>query len=117
MSCDDERKPDPARRQVLRCMTWAGTAMIWTVAGGIPRARLVDRAEAAVPAKGFSFAQISDSHQGFDKPVNPDPTATLRPALDQVTAGPDRPAFLIHTGWPTRIGAGARPTAPRRSAT
>ncbi|MBN8927335.1 MAG: metallophosphoesterase [Rhodospirillales bacterium 69-11] len=103
MSRDDERRPDPARRQVLRCMSWAGTAMIWTVAGGIPRARLVDRAEAAVPAKGFSFAQISDSHLGFDKPVNPDPTATLRAALDQVTAMPERPAFLIHTGDITHL--------------
>jgi Icc protein len=45
------------RRTVLKCMTWAGTAMVWTVAGGIPRARLVGAAEAATA--GFSFVQIS----------------------------------------------------------
>ena len=25
------------RRGFLKCMSWAGSAMIWTVAGGIPR--------------------------------------------------------------------------------
>ncbi|HET6237372.1 MAG TPA: hypothetical protein VFE41_20795, partial [Acetobacteraceae bacterium] len=59
-----------ARRGVLECMTWAGTAMVWTMVGGVPRARLIGSAEAA--AKDFSFVQVSDSHLGFDKPVNPD---------------------------------------------
>jgi hypothetical protein len=26
-----------SRRKVLECMTWAGTGVLWTVAGGIPR--------------------------------------------------------------------------------
>jgi 3',5'-cyclic-AMP phosphodiesterase len=84
------------RRTALRCMTWAGTAMIWTVAGGIPRSGIVGSAEAA--ATGFSFAQISDSHLGFDKPANPHTTDTLAAALKQVEALPERPAFMIHTG-------------------
>ena len=25
------------RRKVLECMTWAGTGILWTLAGGIPR--------------------------------------------------------------------------------
>ena len=24
------------RRKVLECMTWAGTGVLWTVAGGVP---------------------------------------------------------------------------------
>ncbi|HJS85380.1 MAG TPA: metallophosphoesterase [Acetobacteraceae bacterium] len=84
------------RRTALRCMSWAGTAMVWTVAGGIPRARLVGCAEAAT--KSFSFVQISDSHLGFDKPANPHTTDTLQQALAQVRGLPDRPAFMIHTG-------------------
>jgi 3',5'-cyclic-AMP phosphodiesterase len=84
------------RRTALRCMTWAGTAMIWTVAGGIPRSGILGSAEAA--ATGFSFAQISDSHLGFDKPANPHTTDTLAAALKQVEALPERPAFMIHTG-------------------
>ncbi|HSU05338.1 MAG TPA: metallophosphoesterase [Acetobacteraceae bacterium] len=89
---------DMQRRGFLKCMTWAGTAMVWTVVGGVPRARLVDSAEAAQPSTGFTFAQISDSHLGFDKPVNPNTTATLQDALKQVEALPTRPAFMIHTG-------------------
>ena len=84
------------RRAVLRCMSWAGTAMVWTVAGGVPRARLVGHAEAAT--EGFSFVQISDSHLSFNKPANPHTTDTLQQALAQVRALPDRPAFMIHTG-------------------
>ena len=84
------------RRLVLKCMTWAGTAMVWTVAGGVPRSRLVESAEAA--STGFSFAQISDSHLGFNKAANPHTTDTLRAALTQVEALRSKPAFMIHTG-------------------
>ena len=30
----DERGAD--RRQVLECMVWAGTGVLWTLAGGVP---------------------------------------------------------------------------------
>ena len=98
MSSDETNSADIKRRGFLKCMTWAGTAMVWTVAGGVPRARLIDSADAAQPVKGFTFAQISDSHLGFDKPANPNTTATLQEALQQVEALPTRPAFMIHTG-------------------
>ncbi|HXT80956.1 MAG TPA: metallophosphoesterase [Acetobacteraceae bacterium] len=98
----------PDRRGFLQCMTWAGTAAIWTVAGGIPRARLVNQAEAATTNSGFTFAQISDSHLGFDKPVNPDTTATLQQALNEVTALPTQPAFMIHTGDMTHLSKPAQ---------
>ena len=26
-----------SRRRVLECMTWAGTGVLWTIAGGVPR--------------------------------------------------------------------------------
>ena len=68
------------RRGVLKCMTWAGTAMVWTVTGGVPLARMIGEAEAA--SSGFTFAQISDSHLGFDKPANPHTTDTLADALN-----------------------------------
>jgi 3',5'-cyclic AMP phosphodiesterase CpdA len=47
---------------------------------------------------GFSFVQISDSHIGFNKPANPDVTATLKVAIDKINALPERPDFMIHTG-------------------
>ena len=26
-----------SRRRVLECMTWAGTGVLWTISGGVPR--------------------------------------------------------------------------------
>jgi 3',5'-cyclic-AMP phosphodiesterase len=89
------------RRGFLKCMTWAGAATVWTIAGGIPRSRLIGSAEAA--ATGFSFVQVSDSHLGFNKPANTDVTATFQNALGHVTDMANRPAFLIHTGDITHL--------------
>lgn len=100
--------PTQDRRGFLKCMTWAGTAMVWTMTGGIPRSRLIQSAEAAPAAGAFSFVQISDSHLGFDKPANPNVTATLQDALSHVTAMPQPPAFLIHTGDITHLSKPAQ---------
>ena len=92
----DRESPQIERRHALKCMVWAGTGVVWTVAGGVPASRLIGQARAE--EGGFSFVQISDSHVGFDKPANPDARATLDAAIDQVVALPGRPAFMIHTG-------------------
>src|SRR3954452_22140827 len=92
----------PSRRKVLECMTWAGTGVLWTVAGGVPASLgLVDGALATEP-KGFTFLQISDSHIGFDKAANPNAKGTLEEAIGRVKALP-RPAFMIHTGDITHL--------------
>jgi 3',5'-cyclic-AMP phosphodiesterase len=91
------------RRGFLKCMTWAGSAMVWTVAGGIPQSHVIGQARA--DTTGFTFAQVSDSHLGFDKPVNPNVTGTFKDALGQVTAAAEKPAFLIHTGDITHLSA------------
>lgn len=85
---------DTTRRTALSCMLWAGTAALWTVAGGIPRARLLGTAEAA--ETGFTFAQISDSHIGFARDPNMDTPGTLTAAVAQVRAL--KPAMMLHTG-------------------
>src|SRR4029077_14923687 len=77
------------RRQVLECMTWAGTGILWTVSGGVPKSlSLLGRAEAATAAaQSFTIAQTSDSHIGFHvKPVNPDALVTLKEAIARVGA-------------------------------
>ena len=38
---------DPARRGLLKCMLWAGTGLVWTVTGGVPRSALMGSAQAA----------------------------------------------------------------------
>src|SRR5438874_1006812 len=32
-----DKEEGTTRRTVLKCMTWAGTGVLWTVAGGVPR--------------------------------------------------------------------------------
>src|SRR6476660_1049889 len=99
-------KPDiggTSRRKVLECMTWAGTGLLWTVSGGVPRSLgLVDGAMAA-EAQGLTFLQISDSHMGFDKPANPNAKGTLEEAIGRIKALPNQPSFMIHTGDITHL--------------
>ncbi len=94
----DERAID--RRGALECMVWAGTGLLWTFAGGVPKVSQIlgVTPASAQAAAGFTFAQISDSHLGFDKPANPNPAATLQEAIAKVKAAPQKPAFMIHTG-------------------
>jgi 3',5'-cyclic AMP phosphodiesterase CpdA len=89
------------RRQALECMIWAGTGVLWTLAGGVPKSALLGSAQAA--EGGFSFPQISDSHVGFDKAANPDAFGTLREAIGKVVAMPAKVAFMIHTGDITHL--------------
>src|SRR5271156_900878 len=92
----DDNKTAMSRRGVLECMTWAGTAMVWTMVGGVPRAKLIGSAEAATT--DFCFVQVSDSHLGFDKPANPDTAGPCGQALKAVPEVPGQPRFLTHTG-------------------
>ncbi|CAM5773785.1 metallophosphoesterase [Labrys miyagiensis] len=96
-SCADADGID--RRGFLECMSWAGTGVLWTLAGGLPQAMGLSRALAdGAPGRPFTFLQISDSHVGFDKPANPDALGTLREAIFRIKALPVRPDFMIHTG-------------------
>ena len=97
MNTDDITPGGSDRRHFLKCKTWAGTAMVWSVAGGIPRSRLIGNAEAATTA-GFNFVQISDSHIGFNKPANPDVAATFRETIARINTLAGAPAFILHTG-------------------
>jgi Icc protein len=89
------------RRGFLKCMAWAGTGMVWVMNGGVLSSlslgSLQRRSLGDLNGDLF-FAQISDSHIGFNKEANPDVTATLRVAIDRLNALPQRPAFVLHTG-------------------
>ena len=87
------------RRDILKCMAWAGTGALWTMSGGVASSMLVDDAMAAPGrTQGFSFVQVSDSHIGFEKPANPDARATFREAVAKIKALPQKPDFIVHTG-------------------
>jgi 3',5'-cyclic-AMP phosphodiesterase len=89
------------RRHFLSCMAWAGTGMLWTMSGGVPRSSLLG-AE-SLPKGELFFMQISDSHIGFDKAANTDVTETMRAAIAKINALPVQPAFLLHTGDITQL--------------
>ena len=95
------------RRGVLECMIWAGTGVIWTLSGGVPKSSQllgIETAQAAEKAAAsFSFLQISDSHVGFNKPANPDALGTLKEAIGKVNGLLAKPAFMIHTGDITHL--------------
>jgi Icc protein len=109
---DAAAQPGPAgndgidRRSFLSCMAWAGTGLLWTMAGGVPTSKLFAAATGAGSgeaahsngAVGFSFVQISDSHIGFSKAANQDVSGTLKLAIDKINALSVRPDFLLHTG-------------------
>lgn len=105
MMTPDNDKPinllDPARRKAMTCLAgWTGAAVVWTIAGGIPRALGVTNAGivAAASKHDFTFVQISDTHIGFHKDANPDVVGSLRRAIADINALAQRPALVVHTG-------------------
>ncbi|MBV8697418.1 MAG: metallophosphoesterase, partial [Bradyrhizobium sp.] len=100
---DHDEERGVSRRKVLECMTWAGTGVLWTIAGGVPRSMGLVEAARAAEAPGLSFLQISDSHVGFDKPANPNAIGTLEEAINKINAMDKKPSFMIHTGDITHL--------------
>ena len=84
------------RRKLLKCMLWAGSGVVWTVAGGIPRSSIISNTAQAAPTRGFAFAQISDSHIGFNRDPNTDTPGTLAAACEMLKA--HKPSLVLHTG-------------------
>jgi 3',5'-cyclic AMP phosphodiesterase CpdA len=82
-------------------MAWAGTGTLCILQGGVLKSfamSQIDKMDHSKMKGELTFVQISDSHIGFDKPVNPDVTATLRVAIDKINALPVSPEFVLHTG-------------------
>src|SRR6201993_2065989 len=98
----DNHEDGVSRRHALECMLWAGTGVLWTVSGGVPRSSLIESAQAA-EGSSFTFLQISDSHVGFDKAANPNALGTLQEAIAKIKALPNKPAFMLHTGDITHL--------------
>ena len=89
------------RRGFLKCMAWAGTGAFCVIQGGVLRSYAFSRLPALDPkemAGELSFAQISDSHMGFNKAANPDVAGTLKAAVDKINGLSVAPEFLLHTG-------------------
>jgi 3',5'-cyclic AMP phosphodiesterase CpdA len=89
------------RRKALGCIAaWSGAAVVWTVVSGVPRALGATSSGGVATAANhaFTFAQISDTHFGFNKPANPDIVGGVRHAIADIHALPQQPALVVHTG-------------------
>src|SRR5262249_52878224 len=91
------------RRGFLKCIGWAGTGLVWTVAGGVAASVGLAAAAETRKAAPFSFFKISASHIGFSKPFNPDTRVTYREAVAKIAALPTKPDFIFHTGDITQL--------------
>jgi len=102
---DDEKGNGLNRRHALECMIWAGTGIMWTMVGGVPKSlNLLTEAEAAEAVQqGLTFLQISDSHVGFDKEAKVTAIDTLGEAIGKVKALSQKPSLMIHTGDITHL--------------
>jgi 3',5'-cyclic AMP phosphodiesterase CpdA len=94
----DDHNNGPSRREVLDCMKWAGTGVVWSIAAGVPTSVGTIDGALADDTTGLTFVQISDSHIGFDKPANPNVIITLAESIGRIRALRAKPSFMIHTG-------------------
>lgn len=90
------------RRGLLKCMAVAGGGVLWTISGGVARAASTGQA-ISTHGKTLAFAQISDTHVGFDKAANPDVLGTFGDAIARIKAMLVKPDFVIHTGDITHL--------------
>jgi 3',5'-cyclic-AMP phosphodiesterase len=89
------------RRGFLRCMGWAGTAVVCSVAGGILTSRALGDVLAnpgSIAGAELNFVQISDTHIGFNKPANTNVIGTFQEAITRINALTKAPEFMLHTG-------------------
>jgi len=101
------------RAGFIKCMAWAGTGVLWMMSGGVLKSfgmsHMIDRRSGGlkeglvIPKADFCFAQISDSHIGFNKAANPDVVGTLQATIDKLNAMPVTPSFVLHTGDLTHL--------------
>jgi 3',5'-cyclic AMP phosphodiesterase CpdA len=89
------------RRGFLKCMGWAGTAVVCSISGGLLTSRALGDVLAnpgALSAAELNFVQISDTHIGFNKPANTNVIGTFQEAIAKINALAKAPEFLLHTG-------------------
>jgi len=101
------------RRGFLRCGAWGGAGLLWTLRGGVAAGTMLGACSSGqstqnADVRAFSFVQISDTHIGFNRPANPDPSATLRETIAKIRALPRQPDFILHTGDITHLSTPAQ---------
>src|SRR6266478_1125569 len=86
------------RRSALKCMAFGGAGTLFALAGGVLTP--IELAVAAADKQGVArlgkplFVQISDTHIGFNKDVNPEVSGTLTQTIDLVNGMSEQPALI-----------------------
>lgn len=107
-------KPTINRREFLQLAAFGGLAFASGLrAAGDEAGGAADKAagtvsDAALPADEFYFVQLSDTHWGFDGPLNPDSRGTLPKAVAAVNALASPPDFVVFTGDLTHLTLDAK---------
>ena len=102
------------RRGFLECMAWAGSGVVWSMAGGVATSSVLGAPSRAAAAAGaFTFAQISDTHVGYKGAANPDALVTLQQSIARINALDPAPAE--GTRWSERCGRRSSPPPSARS--
>jgi len=101
---ENDRSTDGVnRRGFLKCMAWAGAGLVWAMKDGILQSRAFGDDASALAGADFTFAQVSDSHIGFNKGVYSDVVGTFQLAVDRIKALPVPPSLVLHTGDLTHL--------------
>ena len=91
------------RRGFLKCMAWAGSGLVWVMRDGILQSQAFGADAPPISGADFTFAQVSDSHVGFNKGAYSDVVGTFQLAVSRINALPTAPALLLHTGDLTHL--------------
>ncbi|HVS39701.1 MAG TPA: metallophosphoesterase [Gemmataceae bacterium] len=91
------------RRGFLKCMAWAGAGVVWAMKDGVLQSRAFGDDTAALSGADFTFAQVSDSHVGFNKGVYGDVVGTFQLAVARINALATPPSLVLHTGDLTHL--------------
>ena len=105
-----DNHPQPAgdgidRRNFLGCMAWAGTGLLWTMAGGVPASKLL--AQAAKSGTGLARQRTSPSSRSatvtsasIKARIRMSPARCRRQSTRSIWSRPASrlPDFMIHTG-------------------
>ena len=101
---ENDRSTDGVdRRGFLKCMAWAGAGLVWAVKDGILQSQAFGADPTSIAAADFTFAQVSDSHIGFNKGAYSDVVGTFQLAVSRINALPKLPALVLHTGDLTHL--------------
>jgi Calcineurin-like phosphoesterase len=97
-----------SRRQLIRHGAWFGAAVGLAVVGGEVLSHVASAPAATDTRPALRFAQISDSHIGFNGNANPDVTGSFERAIRQINNLGYTPDFVIHTGDLTHLATPAQ---------